>query len=356
MIRRILLAVAVLSATLPLQAQLREDAYAGLGDSETVAAFKQHVGMIASAMMEGRKAGSDGERMTAEYLTETLKDYGVDILSGPSGDVFGLRQENGDTLTSRNVLGFIQGTDKTLRDHYIVVGARMDNLGVGSMTVDGRRVDRIFYGANGNASGLAMLMELGRMLATGHLLLGRSVLLVGFGASVESFAGAWYFLNRSFSDAPLIDAMIDLDMLGTGTNGFYAYTSSNADMNLILENLSGRLLPVHRSYFRGQEEQRTADGDDIEYFPSMEEVLDNVLPNYLIGYIYSALVDSYCSEQNARMMAMERATDNAQDILDKLNLEYNHVRQSAITQEIIEVSAGAKSLKKNKAHRQEGNL
>lgn len=245
MIRRILLAVAVLSATLPLQAQLREDAYAGLGDSETVAAFKQHVGMIASAMMEGRKAGSDGERMTAEYLTETLKDYGVDILSGPSGDVFGLRQENGDTLTSRNVLGFIQGTDKTLRDHYIVVGARMDNLGVGSMTVDGRRVDRIFYGANGNASGLAMLMELGRMLATGHLLLGRSVLLVGFGASAESFAGAWYFLNRSFSDVPLIDAMIDLDMLGTGTNGFYAYTSSNADMSLILENLSGRLLPVH---------------------------------------------------------------------------------------------------------------
>ncbi|MDO4207279.1 MAG: ATP synthase F1 subunit gamma [Lachnospiraceae bacterium] len=123
------------------------------------------------------------------------------------------------------------------------------------------------------------------------------------------------------------------------------------------KTLSFRLLPVHRSYFRGQEEQRTADGDDIEYFPSMEEVLDNVLPNYLIGYIYSALVDSYCSEQNARMMAMERATDNAQDILDKLNLEYNHVRQSAITQEIIEVSAGAKSLKKNKAHfKQEENL
>ena len=123
------------------------------------------------------------------------------------------------------------------------------------------------------------------------------------------------------------------------------------------KTLSFRLLPVHRSYFKGQEEQRAADGDDIEYFPSMEEVLDNVLPNYLIGYIYSALVDSYCSEQNARMMAMERATDNAQDILDKLNLEYNHVRQSAITQEIIEVSAGAKSLKKNKAHyKQEENL
>lgn len=119
--------------------------------------------------------------------------------------------------------------------------------------------------------------------------------------------------------------------------------------------LSFRLLPVHRSYFRSSD-HAGSDGDDIEYFPSMEEVLDNVLPNYLIGYIYSALVDSYCSEQNARMMAMDRSTQNAQEILDRLNLEYNHLRQSAITQEIIEVSAGAKSLKKNKAHRQEENL
>ena len=119
--------------------------------------------------------------------------------------------------------------------------------------------------------------------------------------------------------------------------------------------LSFRLLPVHRGYFRSGE-QKGSDGDEIEYFPSMDEVLENVLPNYLIGYIYSALIDSYCSEQNARMMAMERSTDNAQDILDRLNLEYNHVRQSAITQEIIEVSAGAKSQKKNKASRQEENL
>lgn len=121
------------------------------------------------------------------------------------------------------------------------------------------------------------------------------------------------------------------------------------------KTLSFRLLPVHRGYFLGGE-KKESDGDEMEYFPSMEEVMENVLPNYLIGYIYSALVDSYCSEQNARMMAMERSTDNAQDILDRLNLEYNHVRQSAITQEIIEVSAGAKSQKKNKANRQEDYL
>ncbi len=230
---------------LPVSAQFKPGALESLGDSETVSAFKRHVGVIASTMMEGRKAGSEGERLTAEYLTEVLKNYGVDVLSGQDGDAFGIRQENGDTLTSRNVCGFIQGSDPELRDRYILIGARMDNLGTGTMTVDGNEVEKIYYGANGNASGLAMLLELGRMLGTGRMMLGRSVLLVGFGASSQTQAGAWYFLNRSFSDAPSIDAMINLDMLGTGSNGFYAFTSSNADLNMVLESLSGRLLPVY---------------------------------------------------------------------------------------------------------------
>jgi TonB family protein len=72
----------------------------------------------------------------------------------------------------------------------------------------------------------------------------RSVLFVAFGASTESFAGSWYFLNRSFSDADKIDAMINLDMLGTGYNGFYAYTASNPDLNTILRTLNGELQPI----------------------------------------------------------------------------------------------------------------
>ena len=243
--KHLLLLVVLCLAWLPARAQFRDGAFAGLGDSETVAAMKGHVAMIASTMMEGRKAGSEGERLTAEYLTQTLRDYGVDILSGEEGDPFGVRLESGDTLTSRNVCGYIQGTDPDLRDRFIVIGARMDNLGTGSMTVDGQPVRKIYYGANGNASGLAMLLELGRMLSTGRMLLGRSVLLVGFGASSEMYAGAWYFLNRSFSAQTAIDAMINLDMLGTASNGFYAYTSSNPDLNAVIESLSTRLLPVH---------------------------------------------------------------------------------------------------------------
>lgn len=236
---------AIFIGIIPAEAQFRDGAsYADLEDSETVRAFKEHVSTISAAVMEGRKAGSEGERMTAEYVTGIFKKYGVDVLSGEDGDVFGIRQENGDTLTSRNVIAFIQGGDKSLRNKYIVIGARMDNLGTDTMTIDGRTVERTYYGANGNASGLAMMLELARMLQTNSPLLGRSVLFVAFGASRQTFAGSWYFLNRAFSEVADIDAMINLDMVGTGVDGFYAYTSSNADMNEVLKSMAGQLQPI----------------------------------------------------------------------------------------------------------------
>ena len=226
-------------------AQFREGAsYQELYDSETVTTMKSHIRTLSSAMLEGRKAGSEGEKMAAEYVEETLKSYGVDVLSPKGGETFGLRKENGDTLTSRNVVAYVPGYDKNLRDRYIVVGARLDNLGSMTMTIDGRPVEKILAGANGNASGLALMLELARMVQTNSVLFRRSVIFVAFGASTETFAGSWYFLNRSFADVDNIDAMINLDMLGTGYKGFYAYTSSNADMNALIKSLTVDLQPV----------------------------------------------------------------------------------------------------------------
>ena len=226
-------------------AQFRNGAaYDDLYDGETVSSLKSHVRELSAAHLEGRKAGSEGEKAAAEYVSSMFGKYGVDMITPASGEVFGVKRENGDTLTSRNVIGFVQGYDKNLRDHYIVVGARMDNLGTMTMTVDGKPVERVYYGANGNASGLSLLVELARMVQTNSMLFRRSVLFVAFGASTETFAGSWYFLNRSFSDVEKIDAMVNLDMLGTGYNGFYAYTASNAELNAILRMLSGELQPV----------------------------------------------------------------------------------------------------------------
>lgn len=82
--------------------------------------------------------------------------------------------------------------------------------------------------------------------------------------------------------------------------------------------------------------------------PSAEEVVDHIVPNYVVGFVYGALVEAFSCEQNARMMAMEGATNSAKQMLKELDIEYNRARQAAITQEITEVIAGAKSQKKKK--------
>ncbi len=253
MMKRFVVLIVLALMPVLMYAQFRSGAaYEELDDSETVAALKSHVRMLSSAHLEGRKAGSEGEKEAAGYVGEMFREYGVDLLTPVDGEVFGIMKENGDTLTSRNVIGFVEGYDKKLRDHYIVVGARLDNSGTMTMTVDGKPVERIYYGANGNASGLAMLVELARMVKTNSIMFRRTILFVAFGASEETFAGSWYFLNRSFSDSNKIDAMINLDMLGTGYNGFYAYTASNTDMNAVINTLSAELQPVHPEIFASE--------------------------------------------------------------------------------------------------------
>lgn len=242
MMKRLFIALAALLFLGPgLGAQYRTTLQ-DLDDSETVRALKEHIAALSAAELEGRRAGSEGERMAADYLESWLREYGIDVLT--TGNEFGVAM-GGDTLQSRNVTGLLQGWDKNLNKHYIVIGARMDNLGMDTLMVNGEPTRRIYYGANGNASGMAMLLELAQKLSYARTLLRRSILFVGFGASQETFAGAWYFLHRAFAeDASNIDAMINLDMLGTSSGGFYAYTSSNEDMNTIVSALRGELLPV----------------------------------------------------------------------------------------------------------------
>lgn len=79
----------------------------------------------------------------------------------------------------------------------------------------------------------------------------------------------------------------------------------------------------------------------VEYEPSAEAVFDGLIPQYLSGLIYGAIVESFASEQAARRTAMENATDNATEMIDTLSLQYNRARQGAITQEITEIVGGA---------------
>lgn len=131
-------------------------------------------------------------------------------------------------------------------------------------------------------------------------------------------------------------------LYGDTTKIFVVYTDYGGGLHT--KTCSARLLPFHRASFITQSNEKAVT-KPFEFTPSVNKILDTIVPSYVTGYIYSALVDSFCSEQNARMEAMDSAGQNAQKLLDELSLQYNHMRQSAITQEITEISAGAKAQK-----------
>lgn len=108
-----------------------------------------------------------------------------------------------------------------------------------------------------------------------------------------------------------------------------------------------RLLPLKKSDFVNNSPQM----DNMEFYPGAHAIFRKMIPNYITGFIYGALVESFCSEHTCRVAAMEAATDNAKEMLRALSLQYNRVRQSAITQEITEVVGGAKAQRKKKEKR-----
>lgn len=104
-----------------------------------------------------------------------------------------------------------------------------------------------------------------------------------------------------------------------------------------------RLLPVRVEDF--DDVEATVSGqEEILYEPSVTRLMELLIPQYLIGVIYSALVQSFASEQCARMNAMDAATRNANEMMDRLGHELNRARQSQITNEIAEIIAGADAL------------
>ena len=83
----------------------------------------------------------------------------------------------------------------------------------------------------------------------------------------------------------------------------------------------------------------------VQYLPSADAVLGYVLPKYVSGSVYGAIAESFASEQAARRTAMESATDNANEMISKLELVYNRARQAAVTQEISDIVGGAAAAK-----------
>ena len=122
-----------------------------------------------------------------------------------------------------------------------------------------------------------------------------------------------------------------------------AYTSFKTTVSQIPRLI--KRLPVDANEAAGSESG--AEKDDLllmNYSPNPEEGLDAIIPKYISSLIYGAFLEAAASENGARMTAMDSATNNAEEMIGKLSLQYNRARQGSITQELTEIIAGANAI------------
>jgi F-type H+-transporting ATPase subunit gamma len=122
------------------------------------------------------------------------------------------------------------------------------------------------------------------------------------------------------------------------------YTHMYSSIKLL--SVERQILPLRVE--KMQEEFETNGGKraelQFEYLPTEQAVFDSLVPLYIKGIIYGSLVESYVSEQSARMAAMDEASKSAEDMLGSLQIHYNRVRQAGITQEMTEIIGGSSAL------------
>ena len=168
----------------------------------------------------------------------------------------------------------------------------------------------------------------------------------------DALANKGYEIKADYSEAmnaPLYSDAVSIgrDVLNAFTAGevgeiYLAYTVFKNTVSHIPTMV--KLLPFTAS------EETEAEGKEannltlMNYEPEPEEVLEHIVPKYINGLIFGALKEAFASENGARMQAMDSATNNAEEMIANLTLAYSRARQSAITQELTEIVAGANAL------------
>lgn len=140
--------------------------------------------------------------------------------------------------------------------------------------------------------------------------------------------------------ATLTDTLMDDFVAGAIDHVEMIYNQFKNSLSQIL--MCEQLLPVEQKKATGKEQRAN---NDYIYEPSQEDILREMIPLTLRSTFYRVVLDSLAAEHGARMTAMQKATDNATELLKDLRLTYNKARQAAITNEIIEIVSGSEALK-----------
>lgn len=184
--------------------------------------FYKHDKYLSSDKMEGRFPGTKGNNNAAAYVKKYFKKYGLKQFNGNYYQSFklfvkeGINKVKSDTVTTQNVIGYIEGSDPNLKNEFIVIGAHYDHWGWGGKGSSSKKkeVIAIHNGADDNASGVSALLCMAEELSKSAIKPKRSIIFVSFSGEEEGLLGSKYFVNHLPVKKEAVKVMINMDMVG----------------------------------------------------------------------------------------------------------------------------------------------
>ncbi len=179
-------------------------------------ALRDHVAWLAAPDLKGRGLGSPGLDKAAQYVADRFKAYGL-MPGGDSGTYFQRftvpRGPAGGPVEAANVIGILPGANDAMRDQSAILGAHVDHLGTGWPDVHAGDEGKVHPGADDNASGVAVMLELARVLAAGGRP-PRTVLFIAFTGEEAGRLGSRYYAAHPVRPLAKVEGMINLDTVG----------------------------------------------------------------------------------------------------------------------------------------------
>ncbi|WP_246236344.1 M20/M25/M40 family metallo-hydrolase [Flavobacterium ajazii] len=184
--------------------------------------FYKHDKYLSSDKLEGRFPGTKGNNEAAAYIKKYFKKYGLKKFDNSYYQPFtlfvkdGINKMKSDSVSTQNVLGYLEGSDEKLKNEYIVIGAHYDHWGWGGQNSGSKKkeVTAIHNGADDNASGVSALLCILEKLTVTKIRPKRSIIFISFSGEEEGLLGSKYFVNHLPVDKNAIKVMLNMDMVG----------------------------------------------------------------------------------------------------------------------------------------------
>lgn len=184
--------------------------------------FYKHDKYLSSDKMEGRFPGTKGNNEAASYIKKYFKKYGLKEFNRNYYQSFklfvkeGINKVNSDSVTTQNVVGYMEGSDEKLKNEFIVIGAHYDHWGWGGQNSGSKKKDAfaIHNGADDNASGVSALLCILQELSKATVKPKRSIIFISFSGEEEGLLGSKYFVSHLPVAKDAVKVMLNMDMVG----------------------------------------------------------------------------------------------------------------------------------------------